>query len=332
MKLKTKTDKFGVTTITCKAKARESFDSFAASSYSLGKKWFLPFKYEVKKKKTTLQFSVNNMMSLDEFLNFALLRGQFAALLRSISDFLTYSREHSVQSDYVLFDTKFVLINKDDVQLKFVYLPFKTPDDLPKSLYDFLVEVGKSLRLANESQDIHLLERYRNFFVLRELFSVTKFKDMVDSICDDVPNYCQDQKPELITKDELNFDCYEVLEAKKDVFVRSAVEIEEDSMERFEGLGALVRESTGERFVCKKSPCTFGSGEKADITIKGERAISRIHAQIEKAPAGFTIEDLGSTNGTRINGEKLKPHQLSRLKIGDTVKFANEDFSFEVCV
>ena len=332
MKLKKKTDKFGVTTITCKAKARESFDSFAASGFSLGKKWFLSFKYEVKKKKTTLQFSVNNMMSLDEFLKFALLREQFAELLMGISNFLTYAREHSVQNDNVLFDTKFVLVNKDDVQLKFVYLPFKTPEVPPPSLYDFLIKIGANVKLANEAQDAELLQRYRDFFVLRELFSVTKFKDMVDSIYNETFNYTESDGIECPKTADLQLDCYESIGAKKDVFVEVAPALNKKKVpvQHIKNC-CFVRTATGQRFIFSEFPTIIGSGEQAQMKVEGVSSISRKHAKVDLNDGVFTICDLGSTNGTYLNGSKLPENRFFALKNGDSVKLANEPFIFEVC-
>ena len=50
--------------------------------------------------------------------------------------------------------------------------------------------------------------------------------------------------------------------------------------------------------------------------------VSREHAQILLRNGTLYIEDLGSTNGTRINGFQLKPNQLYRLRDGDEVEFA----------
>ena len=331
MKLKTNTDKFGVTTIKCKAKSKESFDSFAASMFSLGKKWFLSFKYEAKKKVTILKFSANNLISLEDFLQYALLRDQFAMLLKSLSDFLTYMREHSVQNEYVLFDTKYVLLNKEDLQLKFLYLPFKTPEMPPKSLYDFLVEIGGKVKFANAAQDEYLLERYRSFFVLRELFSVTKFKDMVESIYKET--FLEDEDDEkMSTKTaDLNLDAYEILEARKDVFVESAIKVDDARCNRSSSTTcALYRKSIREQLVCHAYPCVFGSGQKADVVISGSPAISRCHAQIDFEGGVFAICDLGSTNGTHLNGQKLNAGEPVTINHGDKVLLANEAFVFEV--
>lgn len=46
--------------------------------------------------------------------------------------------------------------------------------------------------------------------------------------------------------------------------------------------------------------------------------ISRRHARIARTPSGFTIEDLGSTNGTNLNGRRIEGSEL--LGVGDEIQ------------
>ena len=48
--------------------------------------------------------------------------------------------------------------------------------------------------------------------------------------------------------------------------------------------------------------------------------ISRRHAVIRTHEEGYTIEDLNSTNGTRVNTRRLLPGQPQTLKSGDQVQ------------
>ncbi len=48
-------------------------------------------------------------------------------------------------------------------------------------------------------------------------------------------------------------------------------------------------------------------------------ALSRRHALIRVGPP-LQVEDLGSVNGTRLRGQKLKPHQPAPLKSGDAIE------------
>lgn len=51
--------------------------------------------------------------------------------------------------------------------------------------------------------------------------------------------------------------------------------------------------------------------------------ISRVHAQVQQDVLGCSIMDLGSTNGTFVNGKKLREQEKISLKPGDEVSFAD---------
>lgn len=52
-------------------------------------------------------------------------------------------------------------------------------------------------------------------------------------------------------------------------------------------------------------PCTIGRSSKSDVVL-GENPVSRNHARIEFREGRFWIEDLGSTNGTRLRGGEIE--------------------------
>jgi FHA domain len=66
---------------------------------------------------------------------------------------------------------------------------------------------------------------------------------------------------------------------------------------------------------------TLGRGDSADIRMEDPFASSR-HARIERQGDVLVIEDLGSTNGTYVNGRQItRPVQLEAddtVRIGDT--------------
>ncbi|NPA06112.1 MAG: FHA domain-containing protein [Chloroflexi bacterium] len=50
--------------------------------------------------------------------------------------------------------------------------------------------------------------------------------------------------------------------------------------------------------------------------------VSRHHARLFPQEEGWAIEDLGSTNGTWVNSERLRPHEPHPLRPGDRVRFS----------
>jgi hypothetical protein len=51
-----------------------------------------------------------------------------------------------------------------------------------------------------------------------------------------------------------------------------------------------------------------------------DKGISRIHAIIRRTDAGLIIEDLGSSNGSWLNSQRLKPYIPSPLRSGDLLR------------
>lgn len=84
----------------------------------------------------------------------------------------------------------------------------------------------------------------------------------------------------------------------------------------------VVQEGThpGQVFVIQKHTQTIGRSASNDIPI-AEPSLSRQHAQIRAAPDGFVIEDLGSTNGTFVNGQRVT--DPTWLRPGDTLQLGN---------
>src|SRR5205823_2186097 len=53
------------------------------------------------------------------------------------------------------------------------------------------------------------------------------------------------------------------------------------------------------------------------------KGVSRHHATLYRGKMGLVIEDVGSSNGTRLNGARLEPHKSYQLKSGDQLHLGN---------
>jgi pSer/pThr/pTyr-binding forkhead associated (FHA) protein len=51
-----------------------------------------------------------------------------------------------------------------------------------------------------------------------------------------------------------------------------------------------------------------------------EKGVSRVHAALRRDRAQVLLIDLGSTNGTRLNGKPLAAHQPMRVESGDEIR------------
>ncbi len=94
-------------------------------------------------------------------------------------------------------------------------------------------------------------------------------------------------------------------------------------------LVVLSGSNVGEMYKVDKERVVIGRGDKADVRLFDD-GISREHARLVKDGNQFVLEDLGSTNGTHCNGERVQRHPLAegdKILIGSTtiLKFSYQD-------
>jgi hypothetical protein len=90
------------------------------------------------------------------------------------------------------------------------------------------------------------------------------------------------------------------------------------------GAGSLVL-PTGDRVPLGEDTITVGRLPESTIVL-ADPNVSRNHAEIRPRGTGFVVVDLGSTNGTRINGVRIGEQELVD---GDEVSFGNTRMRFE---
>jgi Protein of unknown function (DUF3662)/FHA domain len=83
----------------------------------------------------------------------------------------------------------------------------------------------------------------------------------------------------------------------------------------------------GRRLLVAPSGGTIGRSRDCDIVLD-DVGISRRHAEIRPAQDGWTVEDLGSTNGVIVNGRNTRGPQP--LHSGDRVELGSTEIVFEL--
>lgn len=92
---------------------------------------------------------------------------------------------------------------------------------------------------------------------------------------------------------------------------------------------SLTRQVTGEKIELGKPSFVLGKNpEKSDYAVADNTNISRVHAVITMRNGRYYVMDQNSTNGTFINGRKIKAGQETEILPGDCLMLANEEFIF----
>ena len=110
--------------------------------------------------------------------------------------------------------------------------------------------------------------------------------------------------------------------------VRLVIERECDPIERTPGTpmpAHLLSLTDGPSILIDKPILLFGRHEECDVQLNSKK-VSRRHCCVAQVNDYLVVRDLGSTNGVRINGERVAE---GKLVPGDELQIGN--FKYQVC-
>jgi predicted component of type VI protein secretion system len=73
----------------------------------------------------------------------------------------------------------------------------------------------------------------------------------------------------------------------------------------------------------------LGRSRDCDV-ILDDANVSRHHAEIRPSGGSWTVRDLGSTNGVKVNGRRVDPQRPQSLKRGDELEIGTSHVTFEL--
>lgn len=79
----------------------------------------------------------------------------------------------------------------------------------------------------------------------------------------------------------------------------------------------------------KGYPCILGKSKLSSDYIVDSPVVSRVHLRLSEEMSNYYVEDLNSTNGTYVNGQKLEPHKPKEINVEDQITVADIDFIVE---
>ncbi|HYZ81276.1 MAG TPA: DUF3662 and FHA domain-containing protein [Solirubrobacteraceae bacterium] len=83
----------------------------------------------------------------------------------------------------------------------------------------------------------------------------------------------------------------------------------------------------GKRLVVGPAGATLGRSRQCDVTVDDPN-VSRTHAEVRPRGGSWVLSDLGSTNGSRLNGRRVEGSEV--LKPGDEIELGTTVVRFEL--
>lgn len=93
-------------------------------------------------------------------------------------------------------------------------------------------------------------------------------------------------------------------------------------------LAVLLNEGLREKFQITGFATSIGRSAGNDYVLNKDSLASRQHAFILFHDGTFSIQDLGSKNGTFVNGQKLEFGQMLKIRSGDEIVVGTTRMSF----
>ena len=90
--------------------------------------------------------------------------------------------------------------------------------------------------------------------------------------------------------------------------------------------GELVPIGGGDTIPLMRSPLTMGRRESCDVCLRFPN-VSGQHCELKFQDGAWYIRDLGSTNGTKVNGQRLQGNKA--LRPGDEITIAKRRFTIQ---
>ena len=84
---------------------------------------------------------------------------------------------------------------------------------------------------------------------------------------------------------------------------------------------------TGDEFDLDSTSLTIGRSGQNDVSLEGDEFASARHVRIDPRRDGVWVQDLGSTNGTYVNGIRIDGPR--RLTPGDLVRVGETELRYE---
>lgn len=315
----------------------------------------LPFSYERGRHGATLSYDLANTMPLETFLAAEISLAQFKSMLEDVLEVFGTCGELGLDPTRIDFDPGSVRLSATDNHLAFAYLPVHGLREDRATAKALLMHVALQARFVCE-ENHGAAERLADYLERQTVFSAVDFRKFLGA-----DGLGETGRPGQVTaasaRASTSRPAFDFVSAQAGAQSAREVRASQTLAEQIAADVAsaplladsgtlleppapaavdvaqpffIVRLADGARFRIEPGgEITVGRLKRCGIRMPDNLGLSREHARICANRDTCTIEDLGSTNGTRTEAGKLAPHVPTALPRNTAFWLANEAFRLE---
>ncbi len=293
---------------------------------------------EKKKAKFRLYFNINDLCSLEEFLEDPVRKKTFSKILDEMTSAIESLNEANYNLQRVFLSYDKVFISAATHEIFFVYVPVQGYD-AGGNVHDFFHSLVQYCKFSGKDNNDYVKEYVQIFndSASFSIFDIKSYLEKINSRPQKTIN-CPFCGAEVVQGATYCSECTHRIETPKEKQSVKHVEMNE-RRNSFETLGSkaagdtsgpiLIRNAGNE--VININEKVFIIGRQPDVChfcISDNRLLGRKHACIISRERGYFVMDLNSVNKTRLNGIEIAPATEIEINDGDELMFADEKFTF----
>lgn len=287
----------------------------------------LTFSYEPKGKGYSFRYYLESARPISKYLKQPLTNEYFEGILMSFLRLAQVCQKLDLSSQRVLFQNEFVFFDPARFALRFAYVPLRAKDQVSDPL-KVMVFILQKATFANGTMK-SIADRVLDYARSCSIFNWVDYEKLLKELGVIQRQVNREQSREEGPKTEpvevddhrsnygQDINAWVKEEPKKAVPSKppegtSAVAAPSYSF-------SLTDQVSGTKWILAEGDYVLGSSDECQITVKAV-GTSRRHAKLTVCSSGCTIEDLNSTNGTGINGQRLEVGRMEAVSPGDTIQ------------
>lgn len=307
----------------------------------------IPVEIKMKGKGFVLTYNVTNYISLEQYVHTIVSRKKFVEIMLQILHTFQCMAEKFYHLQNLVLDLDKVFVNPSKNNILFVFVPILYYDD-GESIQNFLIRLIYETTF-DSSENIDYVEKCLQILKRNMNFSRVELEEFLKETQQEGRREEKKERKEEIkasiagkgiydpaVQKGFSFKEEDLLDYQRGAAGGRSTHMTESLSDTGRGDTAVLGKaeasyikqvSTDKIFYLENQEISVGK-RQCNIEINGNPAVSRRHALLCRTEKGWAVMDLNATNGTKVNGKRIKPNEKILLQDEDTLEFADEQFVF----
>lgn len=279
---------------------------------------FFEIAYDGKKQ---LTYEAPCLLTLAKYLkDTKLVEKAFWKIMVQMLDVEIAAKSRGLYPEHLLMKPDMVFLDENTLRMYFVYQPVSVAKEMTDDLFAVIHDIiYQELKKEGGIGQVYLID-FQNYLKQGDYRLEHVRQYIVQAVSGKTPGMGRPVKQQPLEKED-DLEQYTVMLGSGNSAGNGAPK---------QKYMHIIRVKTNECTTFSEDIIKIGRSSQNTYCVTGNGSIGRNHAAIIKRGDTCYLKDMGSVNGTSVNGIHLGVNQACKLKSGDRIQLADEEFVFEL--